>query len=100
MLYRVVHMVFKEDKIDDFIKLFYNKQALIEANEGCKKVWLMTDSRNKYAMATWSLWESEDHLNKYRHSEMFEDTWKTVKPMFAEKAKAYSLIKHELDENN
>lgn len=100
MLYRVVHMVFQEDKIKDFIHEFYKKQALIEANEGCHKVYLMEDTRNKNAMATWSLWETEEHLNAYRNSEMFAETWKTVKPMFSEKAKAYSLTKHEVHEDN
>jgi heme-degrading monooxygenase HmoA len=40
---------------------------------------------------TYSLWESEADLNAYRHSELFEDTWKHTKALFADKPAAWSV---------
>jgi heme-degrading monooxygenase HmoA len=42
-------------------------------------------------MMTYSLWDDEDSLNRYRHSDFFKQTWTTTKQLFAQKAEAVSL---------
>ena len=99
MLYRVVRMVFSEITKSDFVKIFYAKQSAIEASEGCIEVFLMQDERDPMAMATWSLWKEEKYLDQYRNSELFIVTWEEVKPLFTERARAWSFTKHVRDES-
>ena len=40
---------------------------------------------------TYSYWNSENDLNEYRNSELFAKVWAETKPMFAEKAQAWSV---------
>ncbi len=94
MLHRIVRMVFTEESKERFIQIFYQKQAFIQAMPGCISVDLMNDERDVHAMATYSLWNSEEDLEAYRHSDLFIETWKEVKPLFSEKAKAWSYTKH------
>jgi heme-degrading monooxygenase HmoA len=42
-------------------------------------------------MFTVSIWESEDDLNAYRNSELFENTWAKTKVLFNDKPEAWSL---------
>lgn len=100
MLHRIVRMVFDKDTKAQFTDIFYQKQPFIQAMDGCISVDLMNDERDEMAMATYSLWESEQYLEAYRHSELFIETWKEVKPLFSEKAKAWSYTKHVADENH
>ena len=93
-------MVFKPEEKERFIQLFYEKQSFIEAFEGCISVDLMVDKRNENALATWSIWQEESFLDQYRQSALFIQTWEEVKPMFSEKARAWSFEKHELYDAN
>lgn len=90
MLHRIVRMVFQESEVEHFIRIFNKKKAFIEGFEGCVSVMLVEDLRSEHAMATISIWESEENLEAYRNSDLFLETWKEVKPLFAEKAKAWS----------
>ena len=40
---------------------------------------------------TYSMWDSESSLNKYRESNTFKDIWSKTKPLFSNKAKAWSV---------
>lgn len=93
MITRIVSMQFKEEFVEDFLEVFNTKKAKIEAFEGCKQVNMFRNIKDPLNCYTISIWESEDHLNQYRQSEMFQETWKLVKSMFSDKAKAYSLEK-------
>ena len=42
---------------------------------------------------TYSHWESEEALNKYRDSELFKSVWSFTKALFAEKPQAFSTKK-------
>ncbi len=42
-------------------------------------------------MFTYSYWESEAHLNTYRHSDLFRETWAKTKVLFADKPEAWSI---------
>lgn len=87
-------MVFKEEEKANFIRAFYDKQPHIRAFDGCLDVILLEDQRDQLALSTYSLWESNKALENYRKSDLFVTTWAEVKPMFAEKAQAWSYIKH------
>lgn len=92
MITRVVKMTFREDEIQRFKQIFAESAALIQSFEGCGEVRLMQDNRNENVYFTLSKWQSEEHLNSYRSSVLFETTWAKVKPLFSEKAKAWSLL--------
>jgi quinol monooxygenase YgiN len=39
---------------------------------------------------THSHWKSEEALEQYRNSDLFQSTWSTVKPLFAARPEAHS----------
>lgn len=98
MLHRIVRMEFSEESKSVFVETFYKKKPLIEAFEGCHSVQLMEDESNPLVLYTLSMWDKNDSLQKYRHSAMFAETWKFVKPLFTAKAQAFSLLNHVADE--
>ena len=53
---------------------------------------LWQDSANPAIFFTYSHWESEAHLNHYRFSEFFKDTWGKTKALFADKPQAWSVM--------
>jgi quinol monooxygenase YgiN len=54
-------------------------------------MYMLRDINNPAIFITHSLWDSEEDLNKYRDSELFQSIWPTIKPWFAEKPQAWSL---------
>lgn len=94
MITRIVKMTFKPENISDFQEVFYGSQKLIRAFDGCVKVELMKDLGSESTFFTISYWRSEDDLNNYRQSYLFRNTWAKVKPMFSEKAEAWSLVEN------
>jgi heme-degrading monooxygenase HmoA len=92
MITRVVKMTFKPESVQGFKEIFYASQKLIRAFDGCNRVDLMRDLNNECVFFTLSFWDSEEDLNAYRQSYLFKNTWSKVKPLFSEKAEAWSLI--------
>lgn len=97
MLQRIVRLTLMPERRDDFVEIFKTKKSKIEAFPGCISVRLIQDASNPNILGTWSVWEDDDALQAYRDSAMFLETWKTVKPMFADKAQAWSYLNVELD---
>lgn len=91
MILRIVRMTFQPEKVQDFVAVFEATRGKIRTFEGCLQLELMRDVQHPNVYCTYSRWESEEHLNKYRFSELFKDTWAKTKPLFAEKPVAYSL---------
>lgn len=92
MITRVVKMTFKPENVQGFKEIFYESQKLIRAFEGCNRLDLMMDLNNECVFFTLSFWDTEENLNAYRQSYLFKNTWSKVKPLFSEKAEAWSLI--------
>ncbi|MFA6945012.1 MAG: antibiotic biosynthesis monooxygenase family protein [Pedobacter sp.] len=92
MITRIVKMTFKPESVNGFKEVFYESQKLIRAFDGCLRVDLMKDINNDCIFFTLSYWRSEEDLNLYRQSYLFKNTWSKVKPMFSEKAEAWSLL--------
>lgn len=90
MIKRIVQMSFKEQHIDDFKALFAARKSTIQSFEGCTFLELWQDVNHPHKFFTHSIWLSEEHLNAYRFSPFFKDTWAKTKAMFAEKAQAWS----------
>ena len=85
-------MTFREDEIQSFKQIFAESAALIQSFEGCGEVKLMRDMSHNNVFFTLSKWETEEHLQIYRSSILFKTTWARVKPLFSEKAEAWSLL--------
>lgn len=86
-------MQFAPEAIGDFQNLFEKNKKKIRYFEGCRRLELYQDQKNPNIFFTYSYWESESHLNAYRHSDLFADVWKATKAKFSDKAKAWSLNK-------
>ena len=91
MLIRIVRMDFDPEKVDDFLDLFETVKKKIANFPGCDHLELCKDASLDYVYYTFSKWKSEDDLEKYRHSELFKDTWAKTKVLFGGKPLAYSL---------
>lgn len=93
MLVRIVRMTFREDAVGDFLQIFEDSKAAIRAFDGCEHLELMKDENQANIYYTYSHWNSESHLDEYRHSEFFEGTWSKTKKLFSDKPQAFSLKK-------
>lgn len=91
MIVRIVRMTIDPAKTDQFRKYFYNSCSKIRGSEGCTHLELYTDAADSNVMITFSKWISEEHLNSYRNSTLFQETWALVKPLFIEKPFAFSM---------
>lgn len=92
MITRIVKLEILSEKAADFRKTFAENHHKIESFPGCKEVRLVHAKDNENTHFTISLWESEQALESYRHSELFGVIWPTVKPWFKEKAEAWTTI--------
>lgn len=91
MITRIVKLTFKEDKVDDFLKIYESSNELIKAMHGCLYLSLHNEKENKNIFFTISQWQDEVHLNNYRHSELFKITWQNTKALFKDKAEAWTI---------
>lgn len=90
---RIVKMKFMPEHIQDFENLFESRKEKIRNFEGCVYLELWQDKSDKSIFYTYSLWSDSSFLESYRKSELFEDTWSTVKKWFSEKPHAFSATK-------
>ncbi|HIN40271.1 MAG TPA: antibiotic biosynthesis monooxygenase [Flavobacteriales bacterium] len=91
MIVRLVKMIFKPDKMNDFDKIFDGSKEKIRSFDGCLFLELLRSEKEPNVYFTYSKWESEEKLENYRSSELFILTWSDTKMLFQEKPEAYSL---------
>lgn len=91
MIKRVVKMEFKSENINTFIDIFKTNKDKVANFDGCLSVELLRDINTQNIFFTYSVWDSESSLNKYRESNTFKEIWSKTKPLFSYKAKAWSL---------
>lgn len=84
-------MSFSFDNIEEFKNIFESNWQKIKGFEGCSHVELLQDKNNPSIFFTYSLWQSEEHLNAYRHSELFEKVWAATKILFNNKPEAWTV---------
>jgi quinol monooxygenase YgiN len=92
MITRVVKMTFNAADVEKFLEIFKSTEEFIRSFNGCHSVNLLMDAGNENVYFTLSTWRSEGDLNTYRSSALFKETWAKVKPLFSERAEAWSLI--------
>jgi len=90
MILRTVHMHFRPEAIPEFLALFEAHRDAIASQSGCRAVHLIQSQDTPERLGTVSLWESPDHLEAYRQSELFGTVWPATKALFASKPAAES----------
>ena len=90
MIIRIVKLSFREDKTADFIAHFEKVKWEVATFPGCHGMRLLRDLNNPNQVITYSEWESEEALEKYRVSDLFQSIWPTIKPWFSSKPEAWS----------
>ncbi|MCS5491614.1 putative quinol monooxygenase [Algoriphagus limi] len=95
MLIRIVRMTFQENQVQAFLKNFESNKKKIRSFPGCHHLELWQDENQKNIFLTYSHWENEEALNKYRDSELFKSVWTYTKSLFSERPIAFSSKKFE-----
>jgi len=93
MIIRIVKLTFKENGAEEFLRLFNERKKEIRHFPGCIHLEVWREEENSNVLFTYSHWENVDALNRYRFSDFFKDTWSKAKPLFAEKAQAWSTVR-------
>jgi quinol monooxygenase YgiN len=86
-------MTFREECVEDFLRVFESSKHQIRSFPGCTHLELMRDDREPNIFSTYSLWESGTDLERYRESELFKGVWAQTKVLFEAKPMAFSLEK-------
>ncbi|MEM7107299.1 MAG: putative quinol monooxygenase [Bacteroidota bacterium] len=89
-LIRIVRMTFRKDEVDNFLSVFEESKEKIKGFEGCLHLELHRDFNEKNIFSTYSIWESQEALDRYRTSKLFKEVWTKTKPLFKEKPIAFS----------
>ncbi len=93
MLVRIVKLSFEPSKIEEFLANFETNKEKIRDFKGCSFLELYRDQNTTNIFFTYSYWDSEADLNRYRHSALFKSVWAKTKPLFNEKPEAWSVDK-------
>lgn len=88
---RIVKLTLQEECVAEFLANFEQQKSNIRAFEGVQHLELLNDKNSPNIFFTYSKWESEQHLENYRNSDLFKGIWAVTKPMFAAKAEAWSV---------
>ncbi len=91
MIKRIVKLTFRLDEIENFRQIFENSKSKIRSFAGCHHVELLQGTVEKNIFFTFSVWDDEAALNKYRHSILFKETWAKTKALFLDKPEAWSV---------
>jgi quinol monooxygenase YgiN len=92
-------MSFHPDKVETFLEIYKNNRDKIGNFEGCSHVELLQDENDPSVFFTYSIWKSEEALNKYRGSEVFSHVWSATKVLFNDKPRAWSVKEIVFDQN-
>jgi quinol monooxygenase YgiN len=93
MIVRIVRMEFQPNRVHDFLTVFRAAESKIRNFSGCRQMEIYRDHDRENVFYTISHWDSLQHLNDYRNSEVFHRTWEPVKELFAAAPIVYSLQK-------
>jgi heme-degrading monooxygenase HmoA len=93
MLIRIVKMSFHKENIPAFLENFNLMKDKIRNAQGNRFLELYQDKNDACIFFTYSYWETEDDLENYRKSELFNDVWTFTKKLFNAKPEAWSVDK-------
>jgi len=88
---RIVKMTFREEEIPSFIELFSERKDQIRNFPGCSHLELWQHEKEKNVFFTYSIWNDSIHLDHYRFSEFFKETWSLTRAKFQTRAEAWTL---------
>ena len=91
MLIRIVKMRFKEDQVASFLANFEVVKQHIRNFEGNQFLELYQDKNDPRIFFTYSYWNSEEALENYRNSTLFNEVWSYTKTLFSDKPEAWSV---------
>lgn len=93
MFTRIVKMEFKPEKVSDFIANFEKNKKEVRNQQGCHSLALYQDKNNPNIFFTYSTWETDADLDRYRNSDFFKGVWSFTKQLFNAKPMAWSVDK-------
>jgi heme-degrading monooxygenase HmoA len=93
MFVRIVKLSFHQEKIPAFLENFELFKIQIRNFPGNRLLELYQDKTNPSVFFTYSYWESEDDLENYRKSALFNEVWNFTKQLFNDKPEAWSVDK-------
>lgn len=93
MFIRIVKMSFHEENIPKFLKNFNLIKEKIRNSPGNRYLELYQDKNNPEIFFTYSFWETEEDLENYRKSALFDEVWTFTKKLFNDKPEAWSVDK-------
>lgn len=91
MIVRVVRLSFRPDAVAAFLALFEERKMRIRNFPGCRHLALWQDVNEPGVYCTYSHWDSEAALDKYRFSAFFKETWALTRAGFAAPPVAWSV---------
>lgn len=92
IIVRIVKMTFKQDKIDAFLEFLEQNKLQIRNFPGCKMIEILHEKHNPAVIMTHSHWNTDQDLENYRQSSLFEYVWSNTKIHFDAKPEAYSML--------
>jgi len=93
MFVRIVKMSFHEEQVPTFLANFDQMKEKIRGAEGNRLLELYQDKNNPCIYFTYSYWETEADLERYRQSALFDEVWTFTKKLFNDKPEAWSVDK-------
>ncbi|HNQ27396.1 MAG TPA: antibiotic biosynthesis monooxygenase [Aquaticitalea sp.] len=91
MLVRIVKMSFEPSKVGSFLANFDSNKQHIRNFEGCTHLELYRDTTQQNVFFTYSHWNTETDLERYRQSDLFKSVWAKTKILFNNKPEAWSV---------
>ncbi len=87
---RIVKLTLQDEKCQEFEDKFSEIKTLIAEQPGCTDVKLLKAKGEQNVYFTLSEWESEELLDAYRKTPLFDEVWGVVKQWFDAKPEAWS----------
>ena len=84
-------MSFAPEHVETFKNVYRENWTAIKSFNGCRHVELLQANESRNLFFTYSIWESEEHLNAYRESELFKKIWGGTKVLFNDRPQAWSV---------
>lgn len=93
MFVRIVKMSFHPQHVSAFLDNFELMKEKIRNAPGNRLLELYRDKNNPDIFFTYSYWETEEDLENYRQSALFDEVWTFTKQLFNAKPEAWSVDK-------
>ena len=91
MIIRIVQMEFEEELVPSFLEIFAASRDRIRSFPGCTHLQLLQGESDSCVFFTYSHWEKEDDLDRYRNSDLFRGVWRNTRKLFRAPPRAWSL---------